>query len=102
MVLAEFAIFPMDKGVSLSPYVARVLDIIDQSGLAYKLTPMATIMEGEWKDVLKVVDQCYRALDRDCDRVIVHLRVDARKRRKNAIEGKVRSVERKVGRKLKK
>ena len=31
MLLAEFSIWPMDKGESVSPYVARCLDIIDRS-----------------------------------------------------------------------
>ena len=30
MVLLELAIFPNDKGTSLSPYVARCMDIIDK------------------------------------------------------------------------
>ena len=38
---------PLDKGESLSQYVARSLDIIDKSGLPYQLTPMGTIIEGE-------------------------------------------------------
>jgi uncharacterized protein YqgV (UPF0045/DUF77 family) len=43
MVLLEFSMSPFGKGESLSPYVARSLDIIDKSGVAYQLTPMGTI-----------------------------------------------------------
>ena len=32
MVLLEFSMSPLDKGESLSEYVARSLDIIDKSG----------------------------------------------------------------------
>ena len=46
MVLLEFSMSPFAKGESLSPYVARSLDIIDKSGLPYQLTPMGTIIEG--------------------------------------------------------
>jgi len=38
MVLVEFSMSPFDKGESLSPYVARILDIIDKSGVTYRLT----------------------------------------------------------------
>ena len=48
MVLLEFSMSPFDKGESLGPYVARSLDIVDRSGLPYQLTPMGTIIEGEW------------------------------------------------------
>ena len=32
--IIEFTIVPMDKGASISPYVARALTIIEASGLA--------------------------------------------------------------------
>ena len=54
MVLLEFSMSPLDKGESLSQYVARSLDIIDRSGVPYQLTPMGTILEGEWDDVMAV------------------------------------------------
>ena len=41
MLLAEFSIWPMDKGESVGEYVARCLDVIDRSGLPYKLGPLA-------------------------------------------------------------
>ena len=34
-VIVEFSIFPLDKGESLSPYVARALNKIQESGLPY-------------------------------------------------------------------
>ena len=47
MVLLEFSLTPLDKGQSVSEYVARSLDIIDRSGLDYRLHAMGTIVEGE-------------------------------------------------------
>ncbi|MGR3317302.1 MAG: MTH1187 family thiamine-binding protein, partial [Candidatus Anammoxibacter sp.] len=35
MVLLEFSMSPLDKGESVSKYVAGSLDIIDKSGLDY-------------------------------------------------------------------
>ena len=45
-VIVELSIFPMDKGVSVSPYVARAIRIIENSGLSYELNPMGTSIEG--------------------------------------------------------
>mgnify|MGYP000999222528 CR=1 FL=1 len=56
MVLIEFAMAPRGVGESLSAHVARILDVIDRSGLAYQLTPMGTIIEGEWGEAMGVVD----------------------------------------------
>lgn len=92
-VLAELSIFPMDKGVSLGPYVARAVQIIKKSGLAYQFGPMSTVIEGSWDQVMDVVGQCQAHLAQDCDRVLVYLRLDCRKGRKDAIREKVRSVQ---------
>jgi uncharacterized protein YqgV (UPF0045/DUF77 family) len=37
VVVLELSIFPLDKGGSVSPYVAKALEIIDSSGLEEKL-----------------------------------------------------------------
>jgi uncharacterized protein (TIGR00106 family) len=100
MVLLEFSMSPINKGDSLSAYVARSLDIIDRSGLPYQLTPMGTILEGEWSDVMKVVTDCFEAMRADCDRVSATVRIDYRAGANGRLKSKVESVEQKVGRKL--
>ena len=100
MVLAEFSIWPMDKGESVGTYVARAVDIVDRSGLPYKLGPLGTCIEGEWHEVMAVIEQCYKALERDCGRIACTVKIDYRKGRKGSLGAKVRSVEEKVGRKL--
>ena len=47
MTLMEFSIIPLDKGDSMGTYVARVLSVVDESGLDYRLNPMGTVVEGE-------------------------------------------------------
>ena len=60
MVLLEFQMAPHVASESVSQYVAQILDIVDQSGVAYQLTPMGTILEGEWDEVMAVVKMCIR------------------------------------------
>lgn len=100
MVLLEFSMAPSGKGESLSPYVARILDIIDKSGLPYQLTPMGTIIEGEWAETMGVVGACFEAMRTDCDRIGVHIKVDYRAGPAGRIKSKVAAVEAKLGRKL--
>ena len=59
MVLLEFSMSPLGKDESVGKYVSRSLDIIDKSGVDYRLNPMGTVLEGEWDDVMDVVRQCY-------------------------------------------
>ncbi|MGR3179435.1 MAG: MTH1187 family thiamine-binding protein, partial [Candidatus Anammoxibacter sp.] len=59
MVLLEFSMSPLDKGESVSKYVAGSLDIIDKSGLDYRVNSMGTVIEGDWDEVFDVMKQCF-------------------------------------------
>jgi len=101
MVLLEFTMSPTGKGESLSPYVARILKTIDDSGITYRLTPMGTILEGEWDEVMDVVRDCFFELKRDCPRIGVYLKVDYREGSGSRMHTKIESLEKKIGKKLK-
>ena len=91
-VIAEVSIFPMDKGISVSPYVTRAVDIIKKSGLDYVLGPMGTSIEGQWQEVIHVIDLCFQDLKTDCDRVYLTLKIDYRKGEGKPLQTKVESV----------
>jgi len=94
--LIDLAIFPLDKGGSVSPYVSRMVRIIRDSGLSYKLGPMGTSIEGEWDEVMIVVNRCFHELTKDCERIYLTIKADYRKGTAGRIAGKVKSVEEKL------
>ncbi len=100
MVLLDFSIFPLDKGESLSAYVARAVDIVDRSGLSYRCHAMGTTIEGEMEPALDVVRRCLAAMTADCDRVECSIKIDYRKGPPGRLAGKVASLEQKLGRPL--
>jgi uncharacterized protein (TIGR00106 family) len=102
MVLLEFSMSPFDKGESLSPYVSRILDVVDKSGVSYKLTPMGTILEGEWDEVMDVVTACFRELEKDCNRISTNIRIDYRKGSSSRMKQKINSIETKLNKTLSK
>jgi len=90
---------PLGKGESVSKYVAKVVDIVDKSGLPYILTPMGTIIEGEdWDEVMNVLKKGFEALKEDCNRVSITMKIDYRKGKKGRLVQKVKSVQEKLGR----
>jgi uncharacterized protein (TIGR00106 family) len=95
-VVIQFSIFPMDKGVSVSPYVARAARIIRDSGFRHEIGPMGTCIEGEWEEVIGVVTRCFEDLKKDCDRVYLTITGDYRKVGDERIQSKVKSVEREL------
>ena len=101
MVLLDFSMAPVGKGESVSPYVARCLEVVAASGLRYQLHAMGTILEGEWDQVFAVLQRCYEALRPDCNRISCSIRVDYRKGSESRLESKVRRVEELVGKPLK-
>ena len=101
MTLMEFSMIPLDKGASFSEYVARILNLVDQGGLEYRLNPMGTVVEGEWDDLLKLLTRCFQALEQDSDRISLQVKFDYRKGSESRIESKIRSVQSRAGRLLK-
>src|SRR5213075_903511 len=101
MVLLEFSMAPLEKGASVGSYVARSLEIIDASGLDYRLHAMGTIVEGELAQDLAVLKACLDAMAADCDRITCSANLDYRRGYSNRLQTKVTSVEEKLGRPLK-
>jgi uncharacterized protein (TIGR00106 family) len=101
MVLLEFSMTPLGRGESVSKYVKRSLEVVEASGLDYRLHAMGTVLEGEWDEVFDVVKQCYERMSEDCDRVTCSIKVDARSGGPGRLTSKVLSVEEKIGHRLK-
>ncbi len=99
-VLAEFSMSPLDKGESVSDYVARSLSIVADSGVPYRLGPMGTCLEGEWDEVMGVIRQCYERMSKDCGRITCSIKLDIRKGPTGRLSDKIEKVERLLGRKL--
>ena len=97
-VLVEFSMTPIGRGESVSQYVARSLEIIQQSGVSHQLGPMGTCLEGEWDEVFDVIRRCYERMRADCPRISCAIKVDARQGRGGRIRAKVQRVESLVAR----
>ena len=100
MLLIELSMSPMDKGPSVSKWVARSLEIIDRSGLDYRLGPMGTCIEGEWDEVLAVVRKCWNGMSKDSVRITFSIKGDWRRGAGGRLESKVATVEKRLKRKL--
>lgn len=95
-VIINLVVFPTDQGESVSPYVARVVKVIRESGLPYDLHSMGTCLEGEWDEVVAVADRCFRELEKDCDRIYLSFTADYRRGASGRLRSKVASVEEKL------
>ncbi len=100
-MLVQFSMFPVGNKESASGEVAKIIDIIDKSGLPYKSTAMATIIEGDWDKIMGLVNKCRLKLRKSNNRVYMILTMDDRGGARKRLTGKVSAIENKLGRKIK-
>ena len=101
-MIVEFSILPVGVGTSLSKHIAKALSIVDKSGLEYQFTSMGTILQGGYDDIMETIKKCHYAVLKECERVVTTIKIDDRKEAEGEIGEKVRSVEAKLGRTLRK
>jgi uncharacterized protein (TIGR00106 family) len=100
-MLLEFSTFPAGQE-SMAKSVAKIIDLIDKSGLTYQTHALGTLVEGEWDEVMELVKKCHMALREDFNRVLTRITIDDRKGYTGRITGKVQDIEDALGRKIKK
>ncbi|MFH1700014.1 MAG: MTH1187 family thiamine-binding protein [Candidatus Zixiibacteriota bacterium] len=101
-MIAQFTIFPVGAKESLSKDVAKILDIIDKSGLTYRFASMSTMVEGNWDEVMALIKKCRNSMRRAHNRIYLSITIDDRKGARKRLNGKVESVEYILNRKLQK
>ena len=101
-MIAEFSVVPVGRGEELADLVAQVVDIIDRSGLPYQLTAMGTLIEGDWDSVLALIKECHLQMRQHASRVLTRVSIDDRDGARNRLTGKIRDVEKILGREVRK
>ncbi|NPA03584.1 MAG: MTH1187 family thiamine-binding protein [Epsilonproteobacteria bacterium] len=98
-VLMEIALFPTDVGESKSKYVAKVIEVIKESGLEYQLTPMGTVLEAEkLEELTSLIPKMYEVLEKmGSRRVYGVVKFDIRPSKTNRLKQKVESVKKRLG-----
>ena len=99
-MVASFSIVPIGVGEELKEHIAAVLDLIDKSGLPYKLGAMQTTVEGDSGPVMDLIMKCHNLMLERAHRVYTHIAIDDRRGASGRLEGKVADVEAVLGRQL--
>ena len=99
-MLCQFSISPLGKGESVSGFVAKIIDVIDQQGLPYQTHAMGTIVEGDWDDIMNLIKRCHFLIKAESGRVITHIHIDDRGDQSDRLRGKVDTIENKLQREI--
>ncbi|MBL6991119.1 MAG: MTH1187 family thiamine-binding protein [Bacteriovoracaceae bacterium] len=96
-VLAQLTIVPLDVGISLSEYVAKVIGHLRQTGLKLEEHSMGTNLEGEWDEVMSAVKSCNELLvDEGVKRISTSLKLSLRLDKEESMKAKLESVNKKI------
>ena len=79
------------KSASYDTYnlIDRAIDIIQQSGVKYKITPFETVMEGKYEDLIMISENAQKAvLEAGADECLVYYRIHYRKNQDVVFEEK--------------
>jgi uncharacterized protein (TIGR00106 family) len=99
-MLASFSVVPVGAGEALSEHVAKILALVDESGLSYRLGAMQTTVEGNEDEVIALIMKCHKAMRTSFNRVLTSITLDDRADATGRLTGKVDDIEKVLGRKL--
>jgi uncharacterized protein (TIGR00106 family) len=97
LVTAEISLYPVGTdSPSLSFYIAKSIESIQNLGIKYQITPMGTILESDDLqkvfDATKVMTETIHRLG--VKRVEIILKIDSRTDKKQSSEDKIKSLDR--------
>ena len=95
MALMQLTIVPIGTGVSVGSYVADIQKRLVKEGATFKLSDMATIIEGDAHYLLRLVEKIYETpFDNGAVRVVTNISIDDRRDKSVRIGDKIEAVTR--------
>lgn len=91
-MLAEFSICPTDN-THMSKDVARMIEVLQETGLEYRLGPMGTAVEGDWEQVMSAIRRCHQAVSEQHGRLVTTITIDDRKDQPHHLDEMVAAVQ---------
>ena len=92
-VIMEFAIFPTDKGSSVSTYVKQVVEMIDALPYSSQLTAMGTLVECDtMEQCLSIIAKANAILEANSERVYCTAKFDNKPGKFKQLEHKVAAI----------
>lgn len=102
-MLVEFNIVPIGTKESIGDAIASVLRIVDGSGLPYSANAMSTVIEGDWDECMGLIKKCHDEVIKSAPRLYSSINIDLRPSKPlDRLTEKLKSVEKRLGKSLKK
>lgn len=97
-VIVDFCLVPLGVGVSVSKYITRCVEILNEAHLKTNLHAYGTNVEGEWEEVFQAIKRCHEEIHKmGSPRISTSIRLGTRVDRDQTMESKIKSVQDKLG-----
>ena len=99
-VIVDLCVVPLGVGVSVSKYVARCQQILEEAGLDIRLHAYGTNIEGEYDQVFDAIRRCHEEIHAaGAPRISTTIKLGTRVDRLQTMGDKLKSVEEKLEKK---
>jgi len=96
-VIVDLSLVPLGVGVSVSREVAACQRVLREAGLEHRLHANGTDIEGEWDEVFAAIKRCHEVVhEMGAPRISTVIKCGTRTDRRQTMQDKIRSVERKL------
>ena len=94
MIIAQFSISPLGKGISLGKYVKELIEIIKNSNVKFETNPMSTTIEtDDLSSLFNLIKKLNEKLfNSGVERVITDLKIDFRTDKNVTMKSKLNSI----------
>ncbi|MEN8200160.1 MAG: MTH1187 family thiamine-binding protein [Thermodesulfobacteriota bacterium] len=93
MPLLQFTMIPMGEGVSVGDHVAEIQKRLLEEGATFRLTDMATVVEGDVQELFRLLESIYETpFKHGAQRVVTNITIDDRRDKEVHIGEKIQSV----------
>ena len=100
MAIIDVTVIPVGTATpSVSEYVAEIHKVLQkhEGRIKFELTPMSTLIEGELKDLLEIVQEIHEVpFQHGLQRVCTNIRIDDRRDKEHSMERKLKAVQAKM------
>jgi len=92
-VIVDLCVVPLGVGVSVSTYVAKCQQVIEEAGLKFSLHAYGTNIEGEYDAVFATIRRCHEEIHAmGAPRITTTIKLGSRTDRTQTMQDKLDSV----------
>lgn len=100
MAIIDITVIPVGTATpSVSDYVVEIHRVLQkyEGKINFQLTPMSTLIEGDLKELLEVVQEIHEVpFEKGVQRVCTNIRIDDRRDKEHSMERKLKAVQNKL------